>query len=437
MLLFHAVGRRSLTSAMAFFAFLLFVAMPNACIGAKPLTSAMIEDEIELALTAPLYDLGGDAVLLPSGADVGIEAKLTNKALEAFGLEVAKTQIRWESDGGDVFDKKPSPRSNGLINSWRPPNNAGVSKVTIHYNAELRPRGGGASEEVYLVSRSASVTLISPTRPDQFNDGEVDGFRLGEYPDPLAPSVFSKIKGLGSKYPSLYSTRYLTPSGFYKVTEANRHLMVSKHFALGDYAMDYPWFTLGYPQYIALDWTLLRKYEDLIELMHSAGVEFSRFKLIYGFRSPIYNHEAMKRDGDYTLKTWFSMHQYGRAIDMIIDEDNDLVMDDMNGDGVHDIDDAVEVMKFVNVLDRRYRNEGRIEMVGGAGLYDRHDFVERTEQSPYVHMDVRGYLADGNILVRWPSNWPSGPWIVWSEIYPEGYEKKDYNYSDPASGSVY
>ena len=207
--------------------------------------------------------------------------------------------------------------------------------------------------------------------------------------------------------------------------------------ALGDYAMDYPWYSLGYPQYVALDWTLLRKYEDLIELMHSSGVEFSKFRLIYGFRSPVYNHTAMQRDGEVTLKTWFSMHQYGRAMDMIIDEDGDLVLDDLNGDGFHDVDDAVEVMKYVNVLDRRYREQGRIEMVGGAGLYYDHDFFERPVQSPYVHMDVRGYLAEGNILVRWPANWRSGPQIDWSEIYPEGYVKKEFNYADPMNGSVY
>jgi len=437
MLSFYVVRWRLAASIIVALAFVLVSSIPDLGFGARGLASSDPGNQIELRLTAPLHDLGGDAVLLPNRAAVRLEATLSNKASEIVEFEVVERDVRWEADSGIVFDKKPSPRSNGLINSWRPPNHAGVSKVTIHYKARLRPMTGRSADQAFDVSLSASVLLISPSRPDQFRNGAIDGSYLGDYPDPLAPSVFSKIKGSGSKYPSLYSTRYQVPSGFYKVTEDNKGLMVSKHFALGDYAMDYPWYSLGYPQYVALDWTLLRKYEDLIELMHSSGVEFSKFRLIYGFRSPVYNHTAMQRDGEVTLKTWFSMHQYGRAMDMIIDEDGDLVLDDLNGDGFHDVDDAVEVMKYVNVLDRRYREQGRIEMVGGAGLYYDHDFFERPVQSPYVHMDVRGYLAEGNILVRWPANWRSGPQIDWSEIYPEGYVKKEFNYADPMNGSVY
>ena len=48
---------------------------------------------------------------------------------------------------------------------------------------------------------------------------------------------------------------------------------------------------------------------------------------IYGFRSPRFNRQTIEGTPDKNLKVWWSMHQYGRAMDFIIDEDNDLVMD--------------------------------------------------------------------------------------------------------------
>ena len=44
------------------------------------------------------------------------------------------------------------------------------------------------------------------------------------------------------------------------------------------------------------------------------------------------------------------------------------------------------------------------DLVGGAGWYYHHDYYQRGEQvaqTPYVHMDVRGYTRPDGSLVRW------------------------------------
>ena len=58
-----------------------------------------------------------------------------------------------------------------------------------------------------------------------------------------------------------------------------------------------------------------------------------------------------------------------------------------------------------------------IKLYGGAGIYDHHDFWDRPTKTPYVHMDVRGFLNENGTLIRWPSNWPdtSEP-IAWGNL---------------------
>jgi hypothetical protein len=180
--------------------------------------------------------------------------------------------------------------------------------------------------------------------------------------------------------------------------------------------MDFPWMSFGLPQYVALDINLIQKLEDLITIMREDGHKVTRFVPIYGFRPPWFNLGTIESNPDTNLKVPFSMHQYGRAVDFIIDEDGDGVIDDLNGDGKHDIHDAAVIMYYVNLLDRKYREEKRMHLVGGAGLYPEHDFNERPAKTPYIHVDTRGFVREDNSLYRWPTNWPvqnaKGKWVA-------------------------
>jgi hypothetical protein len=264
-----------------------------------------------------------------------------------------------------------------------------------------------------VVEKSCEVKVLPPTPSHLLRDGVTDGFVMGEYLDPRSSDTLQRY-GDEAAWIRLYPEAYLPPDGFYKVTAENKDLPISKHFTLGTFAMDYPWYSLGFPQYIALDYGLVEKLEALIALMEADGYPASDFALIYGFRSPAFNLGTLDEDREYTLKVPFSLHQYGKAVDLLIDHNHDLVMDDLNGDGQVDIHDAAVVMHYVNILDRQYR-EKESRRVGGAGLYERHDFRGRV-QSPYIHIDVRGFTNERGELIRWPGFWPDGTRIRFGQI---------------------
>ena len=67
--------------------------------------------------------------------------------------------------------------------------------------------------------------------------------------------------------------------------------------------------------------------------------------------------------------------------------------------GKIDIDDARVILHYVNQLDKKYQNENS-PLVGGAGIYSHHDFKGRV-QSPYIHIDVRGFTNPDGSLIRW------------------------------------
>ncbi|OPZ17969.1 MAG: hypothetical protein BWZ10_01114 [candidate division BRC1 bacterium ADurb.BinA364] len=384
-----------------------------------PDSMAPAHDEVEslcdFHLVVP-HDLGGDAIVLPAHAahTIRLEARLNNEAIERHGLVVERETIRWETDGGELFDTRPGART--LFNSWRPPAESQTTTVQATYQARLRT--AQSPHQYYSIRRSAAKRFINATRSEALGpDGFIGGFFIGSYPNPFDPKVFQVYHSEESRWPSRYPERYVVPQGFYRIDAFNIDIRVSPHFTLRFFAMDYPWRSEGFPQYIALDPGLIRKLEDLLGVFQEFNAGIYSLSPICGFRSPAYNLGDRERTGSEALKVVFSQHQYGKAIDMIVDQDGDLVMDDLNGDGFHDMYDAAELIKYINVLDRRYREAGS-ELIGGAGLYSEHDFGERPVQSPYVHMDTRGFLGDGNILIRWPAQWPNKSYIRWSDLYP-------------------
>lgn len=282
------------------------------------------------------------------------------------------------------------------------------------------PEAGSAEATVVEVRFSLAEApqrgrLIPPVSAEHLDaEGRLFGFELGHWPDPQDAAHLRALGGY--EWVRLHPAAYRPPQWFYPVTRANKEWPISRHVRLGDFAMDHPWFSLGMPQWVAIDPLLVAKLEDLADLLHGAGIAFERFTFIYGFRSPAYNLGRIERDQDETLKSPFSMHMYGRAADILIDTDGDLRLDDLDRDGQITVRDAAVLMHYVNELDRRYRAQGD-PRVGGAGLYDHHDFFERPVQSPYVHVDVRGYLAEDGTLIRWPARWPdSGEPIRWGQL---------------------
>ena len=124
---------------------------------------------------------------------------------------------------------------------------------------------------------------------------------------------------------------------------------------------------------------LLDKLELTIDQLERSGTPVERVGVISGFRTPSYNSGG----GDTSGRGALSRHMYGDAADIWVDGDNDGYIDDLNGDGRHDIRDAALLLRAVERVEQKHP-----ELTGGAGLYESND-----HHGPYVHVDVRGSRA--------------------------------------------
>lgn len=375
---------------------------------------AAAHDAFELEAVVPGLWPEAEVVLLPTSDPVELEASI-RRALElpARWREGA-VRIAWSASAGEIVERfsEDTRRSRAV---WTPPEDAILAEISVEATIQLEPTAAAPGPDPAIVLERLMFRFLTPAASTAMADGRLLGYELGEYPDIDNPHL-----GGSAKWPRLYPERYRRPAFFHRVSsDEQKSLHISPHVTLGHFTIDYPWGSLGMPQLIAVDLNLVQKIEDLIARMRADGRTVSGIVPIYGFRPPRFNQESIRDRPGSNLKVEYSMHQYGRAMDFIIDEDGDLVMDDLNGDGVHDIRDAAVILHYVNILDREYRAANRWDMVGGAGIYEFHDFVGRPA-TPYLHMDTRGFESDTMGLIRWkeppPANWPDGTPIKWGSI---------------------
>ena len=334
------------------------------------------------------------------------------------GYTEADRRIHFTSEAGTILPLS-SRSGHDERAAYYPPYPSEAVRVGALLEVDLEHRPPGQPAQSVQITRRADFLILAPADASVLENGFIDDFRIGHYLDTSDPAIYERYF-IQSSWHKKHPERYQVPNYFYKVTEATTDLKIAPHQTLGFYAMDYPWKSLGLPHYIALDLHLVRKVEDLIDLLQADGRSVTGFTPIYGFRSPAFNLGTIKARPDSTLKEPLSMHQYGRAVDLIVDEDGDGLLDDLNGDGHIDIHDAEVLMRYVNHLDRAYRARGEMNLVGGAGLYSENDFIERNRyfdhNTPYIHIDTRGFLADNGHLIRWPARWPDGSYIAWGDI---------------------
>ncbi|MCX7046693.1 MAG: hypothetical protein NTX50_14565 [Candidatus Sumerlaeota bacterium] len=276
----------------------------------------------------------------------------------------------------------------------RPGNDA---VIRCEYEAAYRRSGRSTQTAAPIaVKLFATRRVIAAASSSLLRNGKLDGYNIGSYP--VLPKPTPEKDG-HLRQTVQYRDSYAMPAGFFKVTKENRDTLISRNFTLGDFAHDYPWQSLGLPQYIALDYGLVEKLEALLEMLRADGLARKKFKFIYAFRPPSYNQSSRLTDSEGTLKAPFSMHQYGKAADIIIDDDDDLVMDDLDGDGRSRLSDALILTKYADRLDMKYLEEKDLRL-GGAGAYAYNDFHPR-KQTPYVHVDVRGHAGADGRPIRW------------------------------------
>lgn len=204
-----------------------------------------------------------------------------------------------------------------------------------------------------------AATIITRVPATMQSNGSLNGYRIGAYP--LANPE------LGSSY--------APPAAFIEVTPENRDLPLSEHLTLGQF-LTKDQFEV-WPKYLALDPALLDKLELVVQELRSMGVRAEGIHIMSGFRTPDYNGPG--GDGRAAL----SRHMWGDAADFWIDSDGDGRMDDLNGDGRIDIDDAALILRAVERVERRYP-----ELIGGSGIYP-----DAPRHGPYIHIDVRRNAA--------------------------------------------
>jgi hypothetical protein len=193
-----------------------------------------------------------------------------------------------------------------------------------------------------------------------------------------APSGATALRGYTiGRYPEkpLHDlAAYRAPRGFVAVTEANRDVLLSPHFTLGQFVCKQG---SGWPKLVALREPLLLKLEALLEAANAHGWPAETFQVMSGYRTPAYNR-GLGNVG-------YSRHQYGDAADVFIDRDGDGVMDDLNHDGKVDKADAMALHDLFAQIEKTPQVA---PYAGGIGVYE-----ATPAHGPYVHVDARGFTA--------------------------------------------
>ena len=135
----------------------------------------------------------------------------------------------------------------------------------------------------------------------------------------------------------------------------------------------------GARKYVVLNERLLLALEHVLAEVRAAGYRATTFTVMSGYRTPAYNRSLGN--------SRFSMHQWGAAADIFIDEDGNGVMDDLTGDGRSDSRDSELLYRLIDGAAARPETQLRI---GGLGKY-----APTSNHGPFVHVDVR------DRTVRW------------------------------------
>src|ERR687898_774087 len=157
-------------------------------------------------------------------------------------------------------------------------------------------------------------------------------------PMPNAATIGEFMVGRYESRPLRGNPTYARPTGFVEVTEENRGTLVAPHYTIGQFVS----------------------------------------KQSSGYPTPFYNRSIGN-------ETRYSRHVYGDAADIYVDDDDNGVMDDLDGDGETTLDDARLLGRMIESLSGKSWYQ---PFEGGLGLYK-----ANRAHGPFVHVDVRGHPA--------------------------------------------
>ena len=225
---------------------------------------------------------------------------------------------------------------------------AAPRKVAVRVGAEVRPVSD---------LRVLTLTPLSARR-----NGRIGLYYIGAWP----------TEGRRAARPN-----YAPPRGLIEVTRETQDTPVSEHLRIRDFLthdQQNVW-----PKYVVVDPRNVDKIELVLADLEARGVPARGVHVMSGFRTPRYNRVG----GDSSGRAGLSRHMFGDAADIWIDNNGDGQMDDLDGDGRHDIDDARRICDAVDRVERAHP-----ELVGGCGYYPGNG-----AHGPFTHIDARGYRA--------------------------------------------
>jgi hypothetical protein len=187
----------------------------------------------------------------------------------------------------------------------------------------------------------------------------LNGYRIGNYPR-------QPLNGLAI---------YEPPQAFVEVTRENAKMQVSPNFRLEQFVCKQAG---GYPKYVLLRPELVQKLEMVLSALNAEKPEVTSFTVMSGYRTPSYNRAIGNVE--------YSLHNWGGAADVFVDDSGDGQMDDLNADGRVDRGDAAWLAGFVDRLEQT----GQFErpLIGGIGIY-----AATPSHGPFTHIDARGFKA--------------------------------------------
>ena len=206
------------------------------------------------------------------------------------------------------------------------------------------------------VAIQVNVFVLAPMT--DMVSGRIGEYQINDYPDPAGISV---------------GADYSIPLGFVKVSEANQDRQVSPHFTIGQFVAKQE---SDWPKYVVPGPKLYVQLEQILADVNKQGFRADSLTVMSGYRTPYYNAAI----GNVP----YSRHIYGDAADIFVDLDGDYRMDDLNGDGLINREDAEVLASWVD-----YPTEISADQDdGGLGVY-----APKPWRGPFVHVDTRGTRA--------------------------------------------
>jgi len=241
-----------------------------------------------------------------------------------------------QSEGGTLRRLTPDSWS------WRAPETVGFHRITV----------------THCTSGKTICIKAFVLRP-YHGESRVNGYRIGRY----------ESKPLND------DTNYRRPRGLVEVTPENEDTWLTPHFQLKQFVCKEQG---TYPKYLVLKTRLLLQLEMIQEDLTALDGAPPVLHVMSGYRTPYYNRSIGNR-------TSYSRHLYGDAADLYVDRNHDKVMDDLDGDGISDTDDAGIFYREVDAL---YDSPDYAAFLGGMGLYG-----PTRSRGPFIHVDTRGTHA--------------------------------------------